>query len=151
MLLKGIVFVLFCLILGKQIAFIKRLVVATKKSMLDNVSIFFGILILLWLTYQYANTILDYSFAVLGISALLTMIYKQGIAMDGLILLSRGHEFYPWSEIGSVKIEEADDIKVIYYSTIGSPIIKQRYAKKNKDKLFDILEKNSLYKEPDPK
>lgn len=142
MLLKCIMILLFFLIFVKQIVLIKKLLVPTKKSTLEKIVVTAGVLVLLCITYLFASTFLDYLFAILAITTMLAMFYKQGITGDGLTVLSRGLETYSWEKLGYAKIEEKNVLMITYYSTIGSPIIKQRYAIDKKEQLFSILDQN---------
>lgn len=142
MVIKCIAILLFAVILVKQIMLLKDLIVATKKTNFEKATIVFGMILLLFLVYRFAATLLDYVFAVIAIITILAMFFKQGITSKGLTIYARGKETYEWTEISEVRIEDANDIIVTFFSTIGSPIIKQHYAKKNKEKLQEIFEKN---------
>lgn len=142
MVIKCIAILLFAVILVKQIMLLKDLIVATKKTNFEKATIVLGMILLLFLVYRFAATLLDYVFAVIAIITILAMFFKQGITSKGLTIYARGKETYEWSEISKAQIEDANDIIVTFFSTIGSPIIKQHYAKKNKEKLQEIFEKN---------
>lgn len=98
MLLKCIMILLFCLIFVKQIVLIKKLLVPTKKSTFEKIVVTAGVLVLLCITYLFAGTFLDYLYAILAITTMLAMFYKQGITGDGLTILSRGLETYSWEK-----------------------------------------------------
>lgn len=88
MLLKCIMILLFFLIFVKQIVLIKKLLVPTKKSTFEKIVVTAGVLVLLCITYLFASTFLDYLFAILAITTMLAMFYKQGITGDGLTILA---------------------------------------------------------------
>lgn len=140
------VILLLCFFLASQINLTNKLIIVTKKRNFEKITIVLGVIILSCITYFYANSVLDYIFAIVGIITLLITVHTQGIYAEGLLVNTRQAKKYLWSQIGYASIKETDDIQITYYSTIGSPLFHHRYSKKDKEKIYQILDENITIK-----
>lgn len=139
--MKIAVFILFLLASIKQYTLMKKCVIRTIKTTTEKVALILGSAILGIITVLFAKSFLDYLFAIIGVLFLFCMFYKKGIAQDGLIVYSRGQEFYPWNEIKYVKVNTEIHYVVEYYGTMGQIISKQQYSLKEQDKIKEFLSK----------
>ncbi len=143
-LLSFIVVILLLSILVKQIQYIRKLKIRTRKSTYEIITILIGILVIITMVIYFAKNYVHYLIALLGILLLIVAWMKQGISDNGVLIIARGKELYRWSEIGYAKIKKYNFVIVDYHSSSGSRIISHRYLEKDIDEIFKVFHQVDL-------
>lgn len=143
-LLSFIVVILLLSVLIKQIQYIRKLKIRTRKSTYEIMTIIIGILVIMTTVIYFAKNYVHYWIALLGIVLLIVAWMKQGISDNGVLIIARGKELYRWNEIGYAKIKKDDFVIVDYYSSSGSIIISHRYLEKDIDEIFKIFHRTNF-------
>lgn len=103
---------LFIVIILKQLRYIKELIIPTKKSYIEIITVLFSIGIFMWIIYFYANTWIHYVTGALGIFMFVSIWIKQGINSKGFVSMYKYKETILWNEIEKVIIISSKDIKL---------------------------------------
>ncbi|KAJ48686.1 hypothetical protein BD780_002896 [Clostridium tetanomorphum] len=131
---------LFIVIILKQLRYIKELIIPTKKSYIEIITVLFSIGIFMWIIYFYANTWIHYVTGALGIFMFVSIWIKQGINSKGFVSMYKYKETILWNEIEKVIIISSKDIKL---QLLGG-FIEQTFHFKNSDydRVITILKEN---------
>lgn len=137
------ILLLFISITLKELKHIKSLIVPTRKSFPEIITILFSIIVISSITYLYANSPIHYITGVLSIFMFICMWLKKGIIPQGFISMSRGQELIAWDKIERVIILSSKDIKVNLFGSF----MEQTFNFKNDDydKVIDILKEKLSY------
>ncbi|MDD2586509.1 MAG: hypothetical protein PHT79_10185 [Syntrophomonadaceae bacterium] len=139
-----IVIVMLLSVLTKQISYIRKLKIKTKKSFLEILTVVLGILVLITLTIFFAKHYMHFLIAFIGIILLVINWIKQGIFDSGILIVAKGKELYLWNEVRYAQINTGDIITIDYYSVSGSKIISHKFEMQNYDKILEIFEDNNI-------
>jgi len=132
--------VLFISIILKQIRYMKVLIIHTRKSYVEIITVLLGIIIVMGITYFYANTWVHYVIGILGIIMFISTCIKQGISSKGFISRYRYKESILWNEIEKVIVTSSKDIKI---KLVGGFMEETFHFKKSDyDKVITILKEN---------
>lgn len=130
-------------IIIKQFKDKKRLVISTKKTLLEKVIYLAAIAIFIVITILYAKGVIHYLIGILGILLLTIEFLKQGIFEEGILILARGKERYAWNEISKVQIVKSKDVKVTYYGKEGLAIT-HKFAIERYKEIVALFLKNNI-------
>lgn len=132
-----IILLLFIMIILKQIRYIKKLIIPTRKCCIEIITVLFSGSILIGIMYFYAQTFTDYLMGILGIFMFISIWIKQGISKDGFISMYRYKEIILWKEIEKVKIIKSRNIKI----ELTGSFMEQTFNFKKNDysKILNIL------------
>ena len=136
---KIIVLILLFLALLKQFSMLRKCKIHAIQTAINKVVFSIGGIVLMLITYLYGKSLLDYAFAVIGEMLWCCMFFKKGISSEGLIIYTRGKEFYSWSEIDYVKINMETQLEVQYYISQGRMISKQKYSPSKQEQVKKLL------------
>lgn len=139
-----IVIVMLLSVLTKQISYIRKLKIKTKKSFLEILTFILSILVLITLTIFFAKNYMHYLIASIGIIFLVVNWIKQGISDSGILIVARGKELYRWNEVRYAQINTGDIITIDYYSVSGSKIISHKFEMQNYDKIVEVFGDNNI-------
>ena len=132
--------VLFIDIILKQIRYMKVLIIPTRKSYVEIITVLFGMIIIMGIMYFYANTWVHYVIGILGIIMFISTCIKEGISSKGFISMYRYKESILWNEIEKVVVTSSRDIKV---KLIGGFMEQTFHFKKSDyDKVVTLLKEN---------
>lgn len=90
-------------IILKQIKYMKALIMPTRKTYVEIITVLFSVIIFIGITYFYANTWVHYVTGVLAIIMFVSMWIKQGINSKGFISMNRCKESILWNENSILK------------------------------------------------
>ena len=138
------VILMLLILLAKQITFIRKIQIRTKKSTFEIGVFSVALLALAVLTIFFAKGYMHYLIALTGASFLLINWMKQGLASSGLLIVSRGKEEYAWREISSAKIKTSDKINIDFFNTSGRRIASHSYEMKHYKDLMKLLRYNKV-------
>lgn len=128
---------LFIAIILKEIGYIKGLLIATRKSFIEIVTVVLSIIIFIGITYIYGKGLIHYVTGVLAVFMFISMWIKQGISLKGFISMYKYKDVISWEEIDKVIISSSKDIKV---KLLGGFMEQTFYFKKSDyDKVITIL------------
>ncbi|NKF05729.1 hypothetical protein J1C67_16740 [Clostridium gasigenes] len=102
----------FIAIILKQLRYIKELIISTRKSYVEIITVLFAVIIFIGIIYFYANTWMHYITGILGIFMFVSMWIKQGINSKGFISMYKYKEIILWNEIEKVMVISSKDIKI---------------------------------------
>lgn len=141
--IKIIIILLLIHLISKQLKYIKELLLPTRKSVLEIVTITIGICVIGLITYKYANTSINYLIGILGIILLVTMWLKEGITSKGFTSMYRYKEVILWNEIEKFDVHKTSNVKI----TLFGKFMEQSFKFRNEDydKIMDIM-KDNLHK-----
>ncbi|MBU3090016.1 hypothetical protein [Clostridium gasigenes] len=127
----------FIAIILKQLRYIKELIIATRKSYVEIITVLFAVIIFIGIIYFYANTWMHYITGILGIFMFVSMCVKQGISSKGFISMYRYKELIVWNEIEKVMVISSKDIKI----ELSGGFMEQtfHFKKSDYDKVMIIL------------
>lgn len=130
----------FIVIILKQIKYMKALIMSTRKTYVEIITVLFCVIIFIGITYFYANTWVHYVTGVLAIIMFVSMWIKEGINSKGFISNYRYKENILWNEIEKVIVISSKDIKV---KLVGGFMEQTFHFKKSDyDKVITILKEN---------
>ena len=138
--IEAIILLGFISIIIRYIMDARELIITTKKRKTEIIGLSIGTIIILWLMYKYAGSILHYIVGVLGIIILILSIFRLGITSKGFKPNRRGPITWTWDKISSVHIIIKKDIKIEFYSKGTSDI--HVYKKEDYDRIMEILREN---------
>lgn len=138
-----VILLLFISIILKELKHIKNLIIPTRKSHLEIITILFGIIAMLIIMYLYAKALIHYITGVLGILMLICMWLKKGISPQGFIGMSRGKELISWDKIEKVNVLRSKDIKIALFGGFMERTF--NFKNDDYDKVIDILKENLPY------
>lgn len=132
-----IILLLLIIIILKQIRYIKKLIIPTRKCCIEIITVLFGGSILIGIMYFYAQTFIDYLMGILGVFMFVSIWIKQGISLEGFISMYGYKEIILWKEIEKVKIIKLKDIKI----ELSGNFMEQSFNFKKSDysKIINIL------------
>ncbi|MGH4050433.1 MAG: hypothetical protein ACREVX_03630 [Clostridium sp.] len=130
----------FIVIILKQIKYIKVLIIPTRKTYVETITVLLSVVVFIGLTYFYANTWVHYVAGVLAIVMFVSMWIKHGIYSKGFISMYRLKEIILWNEIEKVMVISSKNIKVV----VACGFMEQTFHFKNSDydKIITILKEN---------
>lgn len=137
------VLILLVAVLLKEVLYIKELKISTKKTLGEVLIILIAIIAIVTITVVFSNNTKHYIVGCVGVGLLIVDWSKQGISNKGILLMSRGKEFYAWNQIKEVKINISNEIKVDYFDISHSKIISHHYSMIDYDRIrkeFEIHE-----------
>jgi hypothetical protein len=118
----------------------KELIIPTRKSFVEIIIVLFSVIILMCMTYFYANTWIHYVAGVLAIFMLVSMWIKQGINSKGFISMNKIKENILWNEIEKVMVISSKDIKIKLAGSFMERTF--HFKKRDYDKIITILKEN---------
>lgn len=124
-------------IIIKQLRYINRLIIPTRKSYIEIIIVLFGVIIFISIIYFYANTWIHYVTGILAIFMFVSMWIKQGIISEGFISMYKYKEIILWNEVEKVMIICSKDIKIKVSG--GSMQQTFHFKKSDYDKVSTIL------------
>lgn len=135
-----IICILFSSVLIHQIRCLKDLLISTKKSIAELVFSCIGVVVILGITYFYADIWVHYLLGVLGAVILGFSLLKTGITSKGFSY-SRSYLGFlaPWNKVKRVKITLKKDLVV---SFTGHGYCDLYFKKDDYEKVFNILKQN---------
>ncbi|MBU3135753.1 hypothetical protein KPL39_05670 [Clostridium gasigenes] len=127
----------FIAIILKQLRYIKELIISTRKSYVEIITVLFAVIIFIGIIYFYANTWIHYITGILGIFMFVSMWIKQGINSKGFISMYKYKEIILWNEIEKVMVISSKDIKI----ELSGGFMEQtfHFKKSDYDKVMTIL------------
>ena len=137
-----LILILFLTIIFHQIRCIRNLIIPTTKRTGEITVAIMGAIVLLGITYIYADVWVHYIVGILASGIIILALYKNGITPKGLSCLGPhiGYiAFIPWDKIKRVQISRK---KYVVVSFSGRGHDKLYFNKGDYDKVVDILEKN---------
>lgn len=115
----------------------KELLIPTKKSIGQVITIVIGVIVLLGITYLYASTWIHYILGVLGILVFVFSLFKAGITSKGFSYTRSYIGFLaPWDKIKNVYVSREKDV-TLYFSGHGS--YELCFRKEDYDQIMNIL------------
>lgn len=132
-----IILLLLIIIILKQIRYIKKLIIPTRKCCIEIITVLFGSSIIIGIIYFYAKTFTDYLMGILGVFIFVSIWIKQGISLEGFISMYGYKEIILWKEIEKVKIIKSKNIKI----ELSGNFMEQSFNFKKSDysKIINIL------------
>ena len=132
-----VIITFFIIMILKQLKYIKGLIIPTRKSIFEVVTILFCIFIFSGMIYYGANNWIHYIIGILAIFTILSMWMKMGINLNGFVSMYRVKELILWHEIRKVVVVNSKNIKV----KVSDGFFDQTFNFKKKDynKVIDIL------------
>ncbi|SFB43426.1 hypothetical protein [Clostridium frigidicarnis] len=128
---------LFIAIILKEIGYIKGLLIATRKSLIEIVTVVLAIIIFIGITYIYGNSLIHYITGGLGVFMFISMWVKQGISVKGFISMYKYKDVISWEEIDKVILISSKDINVkLLGGFMGQTF---HFKKSDYDKIITIL------------
>ncbi|MBZ9635933.1 hypothetical protein [Clostridium sp. FP1] len=130
----------FIAIILKQLRYMKELIMPTRKTYVEIITVLFCVIIFIGIIYFYANTWVHYVIGVLAIVMFVSIWIKQGINSKGFISMYRYKEIVLWNEIEKVIVISSKDIKV----KLAGGFMEQtfHFKKSDYDKDITILKEN---------
>lgn len=112
----------------------------TRKSVIEIGVVIISVCFIGWITYNYANTLLNYLIGILGIILFVTMWLKKGITLKGFTSMYRYKEFISWAEIEKIHVHKTNNVKI----TLFGKFMEQSFKFKSRDynKVMSILKDN---------
>ena len=138
------IILMLLILLTKQITFIKKIQIRTKKSKFEIGVFSIALLALAVLTIFFAKESMHYLTALTAASLLLIIWMKQGLTNSGLLIFSRGKEEYTWREISNAKIKTSDKVDIDFFNTSGIRIASHSYDMKHYKDLMKLLRYNKV-------
>ena len=142
--LSIIVVVLLVAVLLKQISYITKLQIKTKKNTVEKFAIIASAVVLFWLTHIFAENNLHYVAGFIAILFIIANWIKQGISYEGILLVAKGKELYRWNEIGEVKVTMGDLVTIEYFNGKNLLIVSQSYKIDDYEKIKNILQDKGI-------
>jgi len=135
-----IVLLFFIAIILKQFKYMKTLIIPTRKTYVEIITVLLSVFVFIGLTYFYANTWVHYVTGVLAIVMFVGILIKQGINSKGFISVYRYKEIILWNEIEKVMVINSKNIKV----KLAGGFMEQtfHFKKSDYDKVITILKEN---------
>lgn len=132
--------ILLLMILLKQLNYIKKLLIPIRKSYIETIFVLIGVIIVISITYFYANKWIHYIIGILASSTYVCMWIKQGINSKGFVSMYRYKETISWNEIEKVIVTSSKDVKVKLFGNF----MEQTFHFKNDDyeKVLTFLKEN---------
>lgn len=132
--------ILLLVLLLKQLKYIKKLIIPTRKSYIQIIFVLISVIILTSITYFYGNKWIHYIVGALASSTYICMWIKQGINSKGFVSMYRYKETISWNEIEKVIITSSKDVKVKLFGDF----MEQTFYFKNGDyeKVLTFLKEN---------
>lgn len=130
----------FIVIILKQLKYMKLLIIPTRKSYVEIITVLFCVIIFICIIYFYANTWIHYVTGILGIFMFISLWIKQGITSKGFISTYKYKEIILWDEIEKVIVISSKDIKVKLLGSFMEQTF--RFKKSDYDKVMDIIKEN---------
>lgn len=127
----------------KDLKHIKNLMISTKKSLLETITVIFSIIVLVIIMYLYANSPIHYITGLFGIIMFICMWLKKGITSKGFVSMYRGQELIPWDKIEKVNIIRSKDIRVAIFGDFMEQIF--NFKNDDYDKIISILKEKLPY------
>lgn len=132
--------ILFILIILKQLKYMKQLIIPTRKTYIEIITVMFSIIIFIYIMYAYANTWIHYVIGVLGTFTLISICIKEGIFSKGFISMYRYKEIILWNEIEKVVVISSKDIKVQLFGGFMEQTF--HFKSSDYDKVINIMKEN---------
>jgi len=124
----------------RELKYKKQLILSTRKSYLEVITVILTLIIFTWLMYSYAKTLIHYITGVLGILVLISNLMKEGIGTKGFMSMYRYKEIIKWNEIKKVKVIISKDIKILVFGSFMEHFF--HFNKSDYDKVITILNEN---------
>lgn len=137
-----VIFMVLTMIM-KQIPYMKKLKIPTKKTVFETIVYLAAILIIIVITLLYGKALIHYLVGTLGIALFTIEFLKQGIFEDGILILARGKEIYRWNEILNVQIVKSSYVKVTYWGREGLSIT-HKFAIERYEEIVGLFIKNNI-------
>lgn len=137
-----LILLLFLTIIFHQIRCMRNLVIPTKKRAGEITATIMGAIVLLGITYVYADVWIHYIVGILASGIIILALYKNGITLKGFSCQGSqiGHiAFIPWDKIKRVQISRK---KYVVVSFSGRGHNKLCFNKDDYDEVVGILEEN---------
>ncbi len=130
----------FISIILKQLRYMKELIIPTRKSYVEILTILFAVIILMCIMYFYANIWIHYVTGILGIFMFISMWLKEGINSKGFISMYRYKDIILWNEIEKVIIISSKNVKI----KVSGGFMQQtfNFKKSDYDNIITILKEN---------
>ena len=131
---------IFLGIIIKELKYKKQLILPTRKTYLEIITILLSVIILILITYSYAKTWLHYVIGGLGVFMFISTWIKEGISSKGFISMYKYKELILWNEIEKVIVISSNDIKI----KVSGGFMQQtfNFKKSDYDKVITILKEN---------
>lgn len=132
--------ILFILIILKQLKYMKELIIPTRKTYMEIITMIFSVIVFMYIMYAYANTWIHYVIGVLGTFTFISICIKEGISRKGFISMYKYKEIILWNEIKKVVVIKSKDMKVQLFGGF----MEQTFHFKNSDydKVINIMKEN---------
>ncbi|SDL20526.1 hypothetical protein SAMN05216497_11212 [Clostridium cochlearium] len=132
--------ILFILIILKQLKYMKELIIPTRKTYMEIITMIFSVIVFMYIMYAYANTWIHYVIGVLGTFTFISICIKEGISQKGFISMCKYKEIILWNEIKKVVVIKSKDMKVQLFGGF----MEQTFHFKNSDydKVINIMKEN---------
>lgn len=131
---------IFLAIIIKELKYKKQLILPTRKTYLEIITVVLSVIILILITYFYAKTWLHYVTGGLGVFMFISIWIKEGISSKGFISMYKYKELILWNEIEKVIVISSNDIKI----KVSGGFMQQtfNFKKSDYDKVITILKEN---------
>lgn len=143
-LISILVSVLLIGIIIKQISYIKKLKIPTKKSVFENLIFITIITAIVIMTILFGKYISHYVAGTLFMIYFIISFLKQGILEEGIVIVNRGKEFFSWSEIKEVEIQKNSSLKITFFEEGRLEIVTHNFAADDYEKVFEILNSHNV-------
>lgn len=138
-----LVFLVFIVMIAYYFKDIKDLIIPTRKTTLDIVSLVISITVILMITYLYAKTWSHYILVTLIVIFFIFSFIRTGITSKGILFIGGLTAQGKWSKIHSVQVSLKKDVIVsIILNKSNSREIIHCYKKENYNKIIALLLKN---------
>lgn len=136
-----IIILLFLIVITlKQLKRIKELIIPTRKSYVEIITVLLCIMVFMYIMYSYANIWIHYIIGILSIFMFLSMWLKQGIFEKGFISMYKYKEIILWNEIEKVIIISSKDMKVELLGGFMEQTF--RFKKSDYDRVLNLIREN---------
>lgn len=106
----------------RKIKYIRKILIKTKKTILEYIVVGICIAIFALIIYKFANTKINYLIGFLGSVLFILTWYAQGITEDGFVSNARMKEFIKWNEIDKIIIYNSDESKIKLIGDFIDPV-----------------------------
>ncbi|MGG5460949.1 hypothetical protein [Clostridium sp. B9] len=136
-----IIIMFFVIITLIQVKYIKKLIIPTRKGIVEISTLIVGLLAFGGITIFFGSKLMHYLICLLAMIMFILMWLKRGITSSGFSSMYRDKEKIEWNDIEKVVVnKEPNEIKVQVY---GKFMSQNFYFKKaDYEKVIDILKSN---------
>ncbi|MFZ7119884.1 MAG: hypothetical protein ACOWWH_02890 [Eubacteriaceae bacterium] len=137
----GIIFIFLLLIIIECIRDIRNLIISAEKQKIDIVIVLISTVILLSITYLYANTWFHNIIGILGASIPIIGWASKGITTKGFRSIARLGYWTNWNNLKKVQVTIENKIKVTFYNRYLQYDI-HYYKKDDYNRIITLLREN---------